>query len=373
MVISFWPPLQLIAYARVAHGILYTFDLEIMKSNIFKDRYLQRRDFIQKIEQKVSVIILSSEEVKHTFLSCEIQTQLVSTVMVLRSEIKKWFECHSYILHDDDLDLRNRLAWFSFGIIDRFNTARNFIQDENMCIDERFHLACKYYFEDEARILWACMSKEDKFYFKKYIPKTMSMDLWFKILNRNTEIDWNKLPLHGRLTRNFFYRNYLGIRYYFGKFSGCPKRYLCVFNAIQSESVHHFDLYSCLSQFNLDELNTIFNCLLSSQTCKVFETFLNWPFQIIFLDVVNTFRQHINEEIFCELIICILFGKIARGLQDHRYLELLQCFWYTASENFKQYVKEDEQLYAVVRYVLENFDSFDMTEYLELIKVYVEE
>ncbi|GFY43230.1 uncharacterized protein TNIN_437301 [Trichonephila inaurata madagascariensis] len=168
MRISFWPLLQLIAYTQIAQGILYTFGIEILKYGFIPEGLYQ--NYVLQIEKKIGSIILPVNtsnldpisSAKRTCLPIEVQEQLVGLVMTLSLEIENWFECHTGILLRDNLYLRRKIAWYSTGIIDRFETARIFIEDESLSIKRRFQLAFKYYFEKNARKLW-----EDKDSFLK--------------------------------------------------------------------------------------------------------------------------------------------------------------------------------------------------------------
>lgn len=377
MTISFFPSLQLIASAKVAQGILYTFDLEIMKSEFLT--FWDQMQYIQQIKEKVSVITLpkfedtfsrlsiaptKSEKVKHLILPAEIQEQMVGLIMALQLEVKHWLESHSFISRCSELNLKNGLVWFSFGILDRFKTAQNYIQGGKLNIDGRFHLACKYYFKDAMRMLWGSMSSEDKLFYNSYLSVSESKELVEHVLNKQTPLRWEYfLRNKGKC---FFCANYLGMRYYFTELQLPEMRYLCISYALAYDRVHYFDLYWCLSLINDNELNAILTRLPKIYIHRVFECFLNWPFQFMFLDVTNNFRQHINKEIFFKLIRIILVDKIGWRFQDYPYIELFECFWHSTSEQCKNLVKKDANMYALVKYILGNSYSFDMIEYTNL-------
>ncbi|GFY70776.1 uncharacterized protein TNIN_271381 [Trichonephila inaurata madagascariensis] len=131
MNINFFPPLQLIASVRIAQGILYTFDLEFLKRNFMLGGVMYPI-YNQLIQQKVSVVFRlysirflqpsstpgETDQVKHLDLPSEILEQLEGIVSALGFEIVNWFECHNGIMLQADHDLRNKLSWFAFGIID---------------------------------------------------------------------------------------------------------------------------------------------------------------------------------------------------------------------------------------------------------------
>ncbi|GFY74970.1 uncharacterized protein TNIN_220761 [Trichonephila inaurata madagascariensis] len=96
MNIKFWPSLELIAHARIAQGILYTFDLEILKHTFLITEY------IQPIAKKISEIVLPTycatfsrltaarrnpEDSIIVHLPPELQKQLTDIVIALGLEI----------------------------------------------------------------------------------------------------------------------------------------------------------------------------------------------------------------------------------------------------------------------------------------------
>ncbi|GFR14967.1 uncharacterized protein TNCT_227221 [Trichonephila clavata] len=379
MSINFWPSLQFIAYARIAQGILYTFDLEVLKRRFLLGG-LYYTQCMERIEKMVSVVLLpvyprtvsclSVERtkfvgVKYLPLPNEIQKKLVGVVMALAMEIKTWFDCHKYIVRDDNLDLRNKVNWFSFGIIDRLQTARIFIQDENLNIRERFHLACTYYFEDYVQMLWRNMSRADRFYARRRLPRSRGLELWLRTLHRKIPLNWEEISRNEM--RHFFRSNTLGMRRYFRNLRGAEMRYQCIHFALDSGNVHHFDLYLCLRLINTGELNAMFTRLQTTEFWELFQCFLQWPFQTIFLDIVNDFQRYINEDLFHALVTLILKYKLPMEWQEYPYVNLFQCFWNLLSTKFEDYVINDKELYVLVEYVLNSSNDFDITEYLNLI------
>ncbi|GFR14950.1 uncharacterized protein TNCT_227141 [Trichonephila clavata] len=156
--------------------------------------------------------------------------------MTLGWEIYKWYECHEKLLQVVDHDLRNKLHWFSFGIIDRLRTARNFIQDVNWNIQERFHLACKYYFEDDVKTSWRNMSTADRSYIMVQLPRTI--DIWLQTLSRNIPLNWREIPER----RNFFRLNILGMRSYFANLRGSESRFAFINYSTKSISCYIEDI-----------------------------------------------------------------------------------------------------------------------------------
>ncbi|GFX18803.1 uncharacterized protein TNCV_4143241 [Trichonephila clavipes] len=380
MSIKFWPSLELIAYARIAQGILYTFDLEDLKCAFLNTVY------IQPITKKISEIILPTyfatfsrptparrnpEDITIVHLPPKVEKQLRGIVIALGLELQQWFESHRSIVEGGNHNLRNKLSWFSFGVIDRLETARNFIHDEGWDIAERFHLACQYCFEDDVQMLWRNMTIRNRYYTMKKLPSTRNTRLWIETLHRHIPRNWEEISNNDD-RRSFFRENYVGIRSYFPNLRNPEMRRQCIYFALETGVVHHYDLYSCISLLNADEFNSILKVLETREFCELFKTFLQWPFQIIFLDIVNDFKEYISEDKFYAVVTFILTSELGSGFQDHMYIEIFKPFWnlFSGDTQYENRIKRNVELYALATYVLESSKDYDVLKYLRLLGLY---
>ncbi|GFY67011.1 uncharacterized protein TNIN_250701 [Trichonephila inaurata madagascariensis] len=381
MTIKFWPTLQLVACVRIAQGIIYSFDLEHLKRSLLGG--LQNTEYIEPITKKILEIVLpaycarfshltaarkNTEEVKIVPLPPQVKKKLGGIIFSLGLEIKLWYECHRFIEHKFNLDLRNKLSWFSFGVIDRLETARNFIQDEAFDIGVRFHLACKYCLDDDVQMLWRKMSIADRINAMRRIPRTRSIDLYIQSLRRKRPRNWTEISRNER--HKFFLGNCLGIRSYFTKLRFPVVRYHCILIALGSGMAHQYDLYSCISLLNAAELNSMLSRFPTPELCEIFKTFLRWPFQIMFLDLVHNFQQHINKDIFYCVVTFILNYKLGMGFEDHMYIEIFERFWNLFSAKYEDSFKKDVALSALAKYVLESSKDYDARQYRYLVNLY---
>ncbi|GFX18793.1 uncharacterized protein TNCV_4143141 [Trichonephila clavipes] len=263
----------------------------------------------------------------------------------------------------------DRVKWFH-STNDRLETARNFIHDESWDTAKRFHLAYKYFFEDDVQMLWRNMTSSEGSYIMLQLPNTRNIMVWYQILQRSIPLNWEETSHYEGL--GFFLGNYLGIRSYFPKLRGPEMRQRCIPFALESGVVYHYDLYSCISLLNADELNPISTRLQTPEFCKLFKCFLQWPFQIIFLDVANDFKSHISEDIFYNLVTFILRSKLGSGFQDHMYIEIFKPFWnlFSGDIQYENRIKKDVKLYNLARCVLERSNDYDVGKYQDLLNLY---
>ncbi|GFS77395.1 uncharacterized protein NPIL_669581 [Nephila pilipes] len=366
MNIYFRPPLQLLAYVRAALGFLYAFD---SKTLLYKDYT------IDQIKEKVSSIRIpsyestfrqlasestnSSYQQNHWSLPTEIQNQLVHIILELGSEIDKWFHTRGkrllkYIIN---FDVRNELSWRSTGILDRFETARNFVRNESLDIKQRFYVACKYYFEQDARWLWSRISFLDRLYVRTNWENSVEMQHWFRALVNRAALDWTQISLIAT-EDEFLVSNYEGLPYYFTRLQGRETRYKCIVTYLELRFLRPYDLYVCLYQLNADEINDVFTRLPMELMLKIFDSFLYWPLQSIFLDVVNSYKSQMNGATFVSLI-SMLLSKLQFGNKEYLYLDLFKNFWNQLSSEYGSFIKEHKILNEIVIYVLNASVPFD--------------
>ncbi|GFT35686.1 uncharacterized protein NPIL_196731 [Nephila pilipes] len=374
MNIYFWPTLQFLACARSARGILYTFDSETL---------LHRHYTMKQIKEKVSAIRVpaydssstrnASEPTNKTNqqirlpLPTDIQNRLVYIVSELGFEIKIWFfSCRERILkYSINFDARKALSWRSIGIIDRFETARNLIRNENFQRRSRLYVACKYYFEEDAQRLYRNMSSNDRQVIRRKWERSVSMRHWYRALVNNEALDWAQISRN--LTDDeFFLRNYDGIPYYFTRLQGREIRYKCIATCLGFKLLRPFDVYFCLHQFNANEFNDVITRLTKYQMLQVFDSFLNWPLQSIFLDVVNSFKTRLDEEIFLSLIAGLLY-KLECGREDYEYANIIKIFWKEFPTYHSSFDKKQDTL-KIVNYVLNAPLPFDLNDFQKFIK-----
>ncbi|GFU37325.1 uncharacterized protein NPIL_373511, partial [Nephila pilipes] len=363
MDVRFWPSLQMIAYSRVARGILYTFGFETLNHN-FQIKGSISDDYIRRIKEKVSECEIPGSDTNYLPLPTKIQEKLVSLVMTLETEVKSFFVCHiDSDLYYSSRKVQNTLSWYSTGILDRFETARSLIRNENIDIGIRFYFACKYYFEEDAQSLWTNMSEDDKILVRRCRLSSISIRHWLRALESRTELNWSEISLASRF---FFIRNFMGIRYFFPKLRNREIRYVCIDTGMLFGWIHQYDLYYCLVKINADELEYVFRRLSEERLYEIFKCFLLWPFQTIFLDVVNCFITHISADIFLALI-CVLLDKVSKRWQDYEYVNILKGFWNELSSQHGECVEQEETLNRIMKYVLEAPVPFDVKDFRNFI------
>ncbi|GFU35312.1 uncharacterized protein NPIL_288821 [Nephila pilipes] len=375
MNIYFWPTLELLAYARFARGILYTFDSEtLLHHNYNMDQIKEKVSTTRIPVYELSFTRTTSDSTNstklqiHLPLPTNIQNRLVHIVSELGLEIKMWFSSRRkrILKYRINFDVRNVLSWRSIGIIDRFETARNLIRNENFQMNPRLYIACKYYFEEDAQRLWKNLSFNDRKLIRRKWERSISMSHWYRALVNRETLDWAQISPN--LTDDeFFLRNYEGIPYYFRRLQGREIRYKCISTCLEFRLLRPFDLYFCLHQFNANEFNEVITRLTKYQMFPLFESFLHWPLQSKFLDVVNSLKTRMRKEIFI-LLISLLLTKLECGREDYEYANILKIFWNEFPSLHSSFDDDEQDMLRRINDVLNTPSLFESNDFQKFIK-----
>ncbi|GFT60619.1 uncharacterized protein NPIL_405651 [Nephila pilipes] len=330
MNIRFWPSLQLIANVKIALVILRNFCTYIFSEEGCIE--------LQCMNQILSSLHLPNVMKKRT----------KGVIRALCNEVENWWDCHEEYLLEADRDYWNRIRWYSHGTINKFETARAFIADENINIRQRFYLAYAYYLEEDAWILWEKMTDYDVFILKYYLT-SRNVRPWLHSILLRVPLNWSIIS-QAALSENFhefdscdlFYTNPLGLSHAFPKLENPEARFQSISLTIKSEKIHRFDLFLCLTQMDDSELDCAFHRLMEKEKYAVILSFLYWPLQCIFKDIIERFRNNLSHSFYIELFTFILREKLESGCLDHDYVDLVKELWGPIPSNFKSKIKGNQ-------------------------------
>ncbi|GFT08407.1 uncharacterized protein NPIL_694181 [Nephila pilipes] len=332
----FWPSLKLIAQVRIARGILCNLEFDNIFPNFLRGDELIDLQYMHQI--------LSS-----LYLSNKLENLSMGIIKALGKEIGTWCSCHRLFLVDANVDYWNRMQWYSHGTINRLETARAFIQDENVNIGQRFELACAYYLEADARTLFENMSSEYRNYFRTRKFEDKSRRFWVDALETSAPLDWLQISrsvvfrkFYKKDTQHFFHKNFIGLLQLFPKLENSHARLKSILNSIGRSELHPFDFYLCLSQMDDNELDNVFNYLSKEQRLSVCKSFLHWPLQSLFLKVLERLRTNMSAQWYFDLFVFILCEKLTSDWFDYDYVDLVKQIWSSVSYNVKRFIERRE-------------------------------
>ncbi|GFY60371.1 uncharacterized protein TNIN_477431 [Trichonephila inaurata madagascariensis] len=334
MNIRYRPPLQHIASVRIALGILHTFNLQAIKSDFLTSKGDVSEEYSSKLISKI------------TFLGDKEQEKKISGIIrALVWELLRWMFSHDEIVYSNEIDFYD-IYWYSYGVIDRFETAQTLIRKESIDITRRFVLACKYYFKDHAQTLWKNLTEFDQLVLGQDYGSVKSM--WFWIDESHTDDITIFIQMYqGHSTKiEEFTENYLGLRCYFPSL-GPEARYRCLSYGLLEGEIHHFDLYLCFAALTIDEAKDLFRHLSASNRLRVMELFLYWPLQFIFVEVLDQLWSLTSHYNFRNIFKFILEERIDKNWEDADYAQLVQNIWARCPVSYKKSLGKD-RIYAKV-------------------------
>ncbi|GFU10580.1 uncharacterized protein NPIL_219471, partial [Nephila pilipes] len=345
--IRFWPSLQLIAHVRIAKGVLRILEFK----NVLPDFLLHNAsDNLQNMHQILSSLILPKV----------LENRTMGIIEALCKEIESWCYCHCLFLIGVNLDYWDRIQWYSHGNINRLETVRAFIQDENINSRERFNLACAYYLDVDVRNLWEKMSLGCKNYFIIQNTEYRRSIYWLFPVLSGIPLDWSQISETIEFddfsvydSRNFFYRNNCGLFQIFPKLKNAEARFRSILNCMLSNQLNPFDLYLCLFRMEDRELYELFNRLFFLQRLVIFRYFLSWPLQGFFLDILERFGSKTSKMFYLELFNFILRDKFKTEWFDHDYVDLVKEMWTSISPKIKSEIEKDT-IFPYLKQVLDN-------------------
>ncbi|GFY46747.1 uncharacterized protein TNIN_417581 [Trichonephila inaurata madagascariensis] len=289
---------------------------------------------------------LISKKISSLPLPNSMKWKLMPLVRCICIEMEKWQKDHKDIFQFQSTDFQRNFCWNSQGRIDRVKTAKSLINDESLCITERYHLARLYFFVSDIISLGNKLDPLALFGVKEgYDHDEYNKKLWFFYMKTKTDEYLN------RICRTSVCHPY-NLRAYFSFFTPSEKTELLKL-FMHNKSLNHEDLYLCLSQLEKNEQELI----LRLYSYEILQYYLVWPLQNEFLDVLKSLWPFISIEKCIDILCFIIYERIMIGWKDFDYVWLLKEFWRQTPNNFKELLKNHEvyqNLLPVISYELDN-------------------
>ncbi|GFQ65974.1 uncharacterized protein TNCT_116671 [Trichonephila clavata] len=296
---------------------------------------------------------LISRKISCLALPNSLKSVLMSLMRCICIEIYQWQKDHKDIFRFQLIDFQRYFCWNSEGKIDKVKTAKSLIDDESLCITDRYNLARLYFFVSDVICLW----KELPPLFKDEVRDSDDQKVWFQYIEKRTDVNLN------RICRTSLY-NPFNLRAYFSLLTQNEKAEWFKFY-LHRKSINYEDLCVCLSLLEKTEQELI----LKQYSSKILQYYLVWPLQNEFLDVLKNIWPYMSIENYTNILYFIIYERIMIGWKDCDYVDLLKELWRQTPNNFKELVKNYEIyriLLLILSYELEN--SFPNKAILENYK-----
>ncbi|GBN18407.1 hypothetical protein AVEN_189335-1 [Araneus ventricosus] len=255
-----------------------------------------------------------------------LKSKVSEFIRPFQSESVYWSRDHKRLLGlsgtDCYLTYKRILCWKGDETIDRMQTAKKFAQDGNMDPETRFAVACTYFLEDEVLVLW---HGDEEVNMRRLARNRINaaVRFWIKLLKKGS---WRKTPWKAMVDRYFKIPHFRRL--------DVPLRVSCFFTYLSREGRRNYFVFLrenkvypddyCLCMQAMDETERME--LVSSHPGKSLQNCLYWPFQSLFIEMVNRLWSHMDTVLFDSLLHNIICFCIFPGLDDFDYVGLFKEF-----------------------------------------------
>ncbi|GFS70175.1 uncharacterized protein NPIL_137221 [Nephila pilipes] len=323
--------LELLALTKIAIHILSDPDI---KAILYKNQTLIS-SMSAKIWEPIIMKKWSSSD-----LPLLLKKKVIALIQPLSVEIDHWTMDHVFILKHYKNESLNKYVWKDNGTIDRLKTAKKYIQCESNSFFRRFHMACGYWLEEEAKQLWEKMPETSRRRLDaiRVDPLNSQWDHvvkdWIAFL-KSGAVDWRKHPfshpfswycldnvvIQGNLPQHL-----------------SPQDQLNVFKTMIKGPGSTHTKTLCLLKMNAEQ----FKIRMKMEPVKVFKSLCNWPMHLLLQEMSDHIFSFLNERQFLQFLIEVVYYKIGFDWMDCDYVELLNELWKKCPVHFKQYVESSE-------------------------------
>ncbi|GFU48793.1 uncharacterized protein TNCV_4468411 [Trichonephila clavipes] len=260
-----------------------------------------------------------------------IKSELMSVIRCICLEIDRWEKDHKDSFELDFLNLQNYICWTPQGKIDRINTAKSLVNDENLPISQRYNLARHYVFVEDVISISKKMNYVDKF-----PASRLDFLVWLDYETNKT----GETSLCCRFNAKILVP--LNFRALFSLVK--PTQKVRWYNSfINLKYIEYEDIHFCFSLLKKNEQENT----LRQYSSKILQYYLVWPLQNAFLNVSKNIWPYMSIGNYIDILQFIIYERIMIGWKDFDYVGLMKEFWRQTPNNFKELVKK-EKIYQVL-------------------------
>ncbi|KFM71539.1 hypothetical protein X975_17417, partial [Stegodyphus mimosarum] len=293
-----------------------------------------------------------------------LKEKILTFIKPIGREIFKWREFHCPYL---GIRPRKNLCWTSLGTVDKKKTAELLMKDDKtlpyltLDITTRYKLACIYCLENDIHELWKRMSEyERKSFYSEDDPRIVDQHeliiFWTRgeVSRMNIRIEriWE-----GRTTYQIAFEyaaisgNKAATEYFLQKLTVIEKEESLV-RATRHVIIRRRSSFSSSTDFPKEHYADVLCFLLSqmdeeqqlevfkSHICGVFQCFLDWPWQDLFMKTASHVWEVLSERKWKYLLTSVT-DKVVVGYTDYDYQKLFGEFWQQSPATHKKYIRDN--------------------------------
>ncbi|CAL1297407.1 unnamed protein product [Larinioides sclopetarius] len=342
MYITIVPTLKCMVLSKIVQSFYYDPEIRALEKRLRQPLcFLPPKDWVPIVNQRLSEI----------FPSRTLRKSVVNLFMPISLEVVMWGYDHREVNNGffSCMDMWNCFRWNSLGIIDREQTVKLIIAKRNIRMTDRFCLACNYELKEDILEMWKNMPEDDMERVAGMVHSPI-IDRWVHCLQEGGVPETRELvdaflgarPIISECSRS------AALRVLFPELSK-EDRFRCLTCSIRHRETHPDDLRYCLSQLDSSQQTEVYR----RHTFWVLKSFLHWPVQSAFLDLMDQMWSFLTVLDFGDLLHVILCQIIMKGWEDFDYVYILQNVWRQSPDDFKDSIKKApiyEPLRSVIHY-----------------------
>ncbi|GBN32929.1 hypothetical protein AVEN_26925-1 [Araneus ventricosus] len=336
IITRFFPTLFHLSSVKIAATFLLEFDVETL-DRVFTDIQHGISARINEGSQNDHKAKRAQEKIQ--FIPAHLRNRVFKTIIGMDWECCRWLTDHSRIFNwKAGIAVRLR----SDGTINTTKTAQDLIQNENINIRERFHLACIFCLEESVLTLWKEMEASGETKNFETGDKYMT-SFWVRWMQEGSRVPWLQaveeyLVLPPALSEEDLFR----CSPFFPLLrSENRKKFLTFF-----DRTCYDDLRLCLYAATKEEQVK----MLKKNTLYILLLYLNWPLQSFFLEIAEMVWHFLDISTFCTVLKSIWFYQEKR--KDFDYCQLFVDFWNRCPANLREIVKEHPTMSKTINSIL---------------------
>ncbi|GFT62519.1 uncharacterized protein NPIL_339501 [Nephila pilipes] len=282
-----------------------------------------------------------------------LRSELLDVIRSIAAEIDKWIKDHT-IITKNVLEIARTcqcyFQWNSFWKIDRLKTVYKLLEKEILDTKDLEYLAYHYGFLDIILLVRSNDLRQGK------VPKSADACN----LEVSIPFDDRAFIVWKTLIGNSDFDHHAQVIFFLK--SKSQQNFESLHSVMKRESLQFHLFLFFLSRMGDDKKEEIFK----TYPLKVLLYFLDWPFQGQFLEAAKHLLPYFKENDFRDILIVILYERIAFDRKDFNYNRLLKEFWSMSPDILKQFIKT-HSIYASLMYTLNypNCETFPSQQFLE--------
>ncbi|GBM70899.1 hypothetical protein AVEN_28465-1 [Araneus ventricosus] len=337
------PSLEHLATVSVAALLYNDYEIEKMlegekKSPIHSN--CKRNETWNLIEMKIMDSLSS-------LLPSSLQVKVAEVIHPMRDEVFRWKVDHSFLLkHIGEYSYiyNSCLSWKTDGTINREQTTKNLLMNENIDPKIRFITACIYFLEDEVLALWERIKENHKKSIIR-IGTNSAVRFWMKQLKKGNIKHWREM-IEGYFGVPCIRQSDIPLRlssFYDFLSSESKQKYIKFFGAHQ---VHTHDLRLCLKNKHENECREIFR----SRPDAALFICLRWPFRSLYIKMAEEIISYLTAKNLSTLLLVMIVSYIQDGYED---FQLFEEIWKMSPAALKNDVMKDIRFFLWTKRLLE--------------------